>query len=71
MILTPMPASYLEKAEDLMFYRDTETQTMLAVTPETGAVRRFQRFIYPNLGIEQKPHGEWLEALIQRNGWLR
>jgi hypothetical protein len=71
MILTPIPASLLEKAEGLMFYRDNETLTAPADIPESGPLHRFHRFIYPNLGFEQKPHGEWLEALIHRNGWLR
>jgi hypothetical protein len=54
-----------------MFYRDNETLPAPEDIPESGALRRFQRFIYPNLGFDQKPHGEWLEALIHRNGWLR
>ena len=71
MLLTPIPATLMDKAEDLMFYRDNETLTTPAAIPESGPLRRFQRYIYPNLGVDQKPHGEYLEALIHRNGWLR
>ena len=43
MLLTPIPATLLEKAEGLMFNRDNETLTAPADIPESGALRHRTR----------------------------
>jgi hypothetical protein len=57
--------------DGLMFYRDFITHPAPEQEPEPGAMARFYRFVYPNLPIEQRTHGELLEALVKRNNWLR
>jgi hypothetical protein len=57
--------------DELMFYRDSNRRRMTEEPPEPGAISRFYRFVYPNLPFEQRTHGDWLEALVKRNGWLR
>lgn len=60
-----------DETEVLMFYRDSKPNKSRSNSREHGTVRRFYRFIYPNLPFEHTPQGEWLESLIRRNSWLR
>ena len=38
---------------------------------DSGALKRFERYIYPHLGINPQPTEDFLDSLIQRNSWLR
>ena len=59
-----------DESAGLMFYRDVIQQRTTEQGPEPGATARFYRFVYPNLPLEQRTHGDWLEALVKRNSWL-
>lgn len=60
-----------DEKDALMFYRDSRKPRQTENPPDAGATSRFYRFVYPNLPLEQRTHGDWLEALVKRNSWLR
>ena len=60
-----------DEKDGLMFYRDRGQHRATEYVPEPGAIARYYRFVYPNLPFEQRTHGDWLEALVKRNSWLR
>jgi hypothetical protein len=62
---------HTDEIDGLMFYRDGGRRRAAEYVPEPGAIARFYRFVYPNLPLEQRTHGDWLETLVKRNSWLR
>jgi hypothetical protein len=62
---------HTDEKDGLMFYRDRRPTRPTEYVPDPGAITRYYRFVYPNLPFEQRTHGDWLEALVKRNSWLR
>lgn len=66
-----IPKVQAHASPGLMFYRDIIQPRAAESELEPGAIARFYRFVYPNLPLEERTHGDWLEALVKRNSWLR